>query len=135
MATPLYLNRQVSAIVNEGTDLIFYRRLYVDVSGTLTAITQALTSSITYSVFDAPTSSTASATGTLTVSSVIFDTLQTGTAFTTYADSTGYNFRTTMAKSLFPDPKSYRCEFVVTLTGGSVFTFDYEVNVRDFQGQ
>jgi hypothetical protein len=135
MASVLYLVRQTGAVVNEGSDLVFYRRLYADVSGTQTALTQALTTSISYSVYDSPTTTTASATGTLTVSSVIFDTLQTWSIWTTYLDSTGGNFRTTMAKSLFPDAKQYRVEFLVTLSGGNTFTFDYLVDVRDLQSQ
>jgi hypothetical protein len=123
-------------VVPEGTDLVFYRRLYLDVSGTQTAITKALTSSIAYKVFDSPTTTTAAATGTLVVNDVIYDTLQTWSVWTTYVDSTGGNFRGIMARSLFADGnKTYRVEFTITLASGYQFMFDYEVSVKDFQSE
>lgn len=138
MASVLYLTRKTSAIVAEGADLVFYRRIYTDVSGTQTALTQALTSAITYKVFDSPTTTTASASGSLTVSSVIFDTLQTNSIWTTYVDSTGYNFRSVFARSLFPDGnKTYRVEVIVTLAGGSGYQFpvDFELSTADIQSE
>ena len=133
----LNLTRSTSAVVSEGADLVFYRRLYVDSSGTLTPITQALTSTVTYKVFDNPTATTPSATGSLVVATVIFDTLQTGTVWTTFADSTGYNFRAIMARSLFPDGnKRYTVEITVTLTSGYQFPVVFEIETAlNLQGE
>jgi hypothetical protein len=85
-------------------------------------ITQASLSSITFTVWDLeatdPSSSTAS--GTLTVSSVVHDTLQTDDRWT--ADVVGYNFRHDVAATICTTGgHSYRFEYVFTASGGEVF--------------
>lgn len=99
------------------------------------AVTQASLSSITYKVFDASSTTpyTAIASGTLTIGSVIFDTLQTGAPWT--ADSTGYNFLWTAPASAFanlssglnPDQHTYRVEILFTPTSGEVFWAVFEL--------
>lgn len=61
-------------------------------------ITQASLSSITYSIRDLSTATT-TGTGSLTVSSVVFDNLQLDNRWT--KDAIGYNFRTTFASGSF----------------------------------
>lgn len=88
-----------------------------------TAITQASLTSIHYSLFDTngATPETAVVAGTsLTVSDVVFDTLQTDARWT--QDATGYNFRHTIAASVLAAPAHlYRAEYKFTPTSGEVF--------------
>lgn len=109
----------------------FYARVLVDSSGTLTAVTQAAVSTLTWTVAEVLSDGSLGTptTGTLTVSSVVYDTLQTGTVWTTFVDDgqfksglIGYNFRTQLAAANFPKGKTtYRVVFKWTLTGGTVF--------------
>lgn len=90
-------------------------------------VTQASLSSISYKVFDLNTSTTeAVASGPLTISSVIFDTLQTDARWT--ADSTGYNFRHEVAASVFATARHrYRIEYLFTPTTGQPFWAVFEI--------
>lgn len=91
-----------------------------------TAIVQADVSSIEYSVFDKADTSTATATGTLTAASVIFNTLQTDSRWG--KDSTGYNFAWNVPASVFATgSKTYRIEVKITPTSGEPIHI-----VRDF---
>ena len=75
---------------------------------------QADVSTITYSIY--PTdSTTAHTTATsLTVATVIFDTLQTDARWT--KDITGYNWRHDVAATVLVDPtKDYQIEYKVTI--------------------
>ena len=95
-------------------------------SGSL--ITQATLSTITYQVYDATTERSSGATA-LTISSVVFDTLQgTSLSDSRWAiDSTGYNFRAELPASVFPsDGKDYRVEFKFTPTSGAAFYLLFE---------
>lgn len=81
------------------------------------AITQASLSTITYKVFDLKTEVS---TGSLTISSVVFDTLQTDARWT--VDSTGYNFRWDAPASLFTTSgHQYRVEIRFTPASGAIF--------------
>lgn len=93
------------------------------------AIVQADISSIVYSVFDKSDLSTATATGTLTVSSVIFDTLQTPSLDACWSkDSTGYNFGWNVPATIFATgDKTYRIEVKITPVSGEAMHL-----VRDF---
>lgn len=85
------------------------------------AIVQADISSISISVFDLDNSnSTAQAATALTVSSVVFNTLQTDARWT--KDSTGYNFRYTIPASTFATGEhNYLAEVKFTPASGEVF--------------
>lgn len=97
-------------------------------------VTQASLSSASVKVFDLDSDDpdTAVYTATLTISSVIFDALQTDDRWT--VDSTGYNFRHDMPASAFPTGShNYRVEYKFTPTSGEVFwaLFDvFATNVR-----
>ena len=88
-------------------------------------LTQATTSSITYLVHDI-TAGADITSGSLTVSSVIFDALQTDDRWT--EDTTGYNFGYAAAASSFATPDhTYRVEFKFTPTSGQVFWVVFEL--------
>ena len=99
------------------------------------AITQSSLSSITYKVFDASSKTPYDllTSGTITIGSVIYDTLQTGAPWT--ADSTGYNFLWTAPASAFPnlsnglnpDQHLYRVEILFTPASGEVFWAVFEL--------
>jgi hypothetical protein len=91
-------------------------------------ITQASFTAITYKVFDR--AGTEVATGTVTIGSSVFDTLQTSDAAWTAAggSSTGYNFKHTIPASAFANPGRYRVEYKFDPTSGDDFflVFDHE---------
>jgi len=98
------------------------------VAGEGNFLQQADVTSITWKVFDlqSATPDTAITSGTSTVSTVVLDTVVTTSVLWT-KDTTGYNFAQDMAASNFPiGDRTYRLEFVVTLTGGAVFHGIYE---------
>jgi hypothetical protein len=79
---------------------------------------QADIDSIEYQIFP-HYSTTAHTTATaLTVSDVIYDTLQTDDIWD--EDATGYNFRHDVAATTFPSPDDYELEYKVTFAGSSV---------------
>ena len=109
----------ISGSIWEGSGATIMSRSYLN-SGS--AITQATISTLTYKVFDlsstAPT--TATSTGSFTVASVVFDTLQTDAIWT--ADSTGYNFKAAMTAASFPDgDRVYRVEVKFTPSSGQAW--------------
>jgi hypothetical protein len=97
-------------------------------------ITQSVITSIAVKVFDvdSDTPDTATYSATLTVSAVVFDTLQTDARWT--EDATGYNFRHDMPASAFPTGEhKYRVEYKFTPATGEVFWVLFDVtatNVR-----
>lgn len=104
----------------------FLARLMVDASNTLTAIQQSDLSSITYAVYYRTTEI---GSGTLTISSVVYNTLQTGTIWS--RDSTGFNMKVSLSSNLFPTGnREYRVEFTFTLAGGSKFHLVYDIFAR-----
>ena len=89
------------------------------------AIQQGDYGSITYAVFEEDTT-TAIATGTLTVADVVFDAYQTDARWS--VDDTGYNFRTTIAASDFTAGDGvYRIEFLFSPTGQEQFFVIFQV--------
>lgn len=92
------------------------------------AAQQADVTSIAYSVYDR-TGGAVVISGTLTVSSVVFDTLQTGAPWT--LDSTGYNFKATLAATAYPTGgRLYRVEFKWTFADGTVGFDVYDVKAE-----
>lgn len=96
-------------------------------------ILQATISSISLKVFDLADGEQVGATLALTVSSVIFDALQTDSRWT--EDATGYNFRYTLDGDYFPvGDRDYRIEVVFTPTTGSPFPLVYEISAQALMG-
>lgn len=93
------------------------------------AIVQADLASIALKVFNNSTKEQIGVTTALTVSDVIFDTLQTDYGWS--ADSEGYNFRYTMAATFFPTGgQVVLVEVIGTATsGGAVPIWHGKVNV------
>ena len=93
----------VMARVHDGPDLV-----------------QADINSIEWAVYYFDDNSVHTAASQLTVSNVIYDTLQTDSRWT--EDATGYNFRHDVAHAVLTDPsRDYRLEYRFTLAGGSEF--------------
>jgi hypothetical protein len=94
------------------------------ITGEGKALVQADLSSATYAIFDrsSTTPETPIATGTLTIGSVVFNTLQTSTDDPVWdVDTTGFNLRADFAASLFPSGGVlYRIEIKLTTTGSAV---------------
>jgi hypothetical protein len=100
-----------------------------------TAVTQASLTSITYKIFDTlsdtPTSAVAS--GTLTISDVIFDTLQTDARWT--KDNTGYNFLHTIGAGVLTKENTvYRIEYLFDPVTGENFYVVFEVTTSKIYG-
>lgn len=92
-------------------------------------MTQASVTGITWKVFDLFDNAQI-ATGTLTVSSVIFDTLQTPSIWT--VDTTGYNFRVDPANTTHPNGgTTYRFEFIFDPSSGEDFPVVFEVSTEN----
>ena len=85
-------------------------------------LTQASLTAITYAVFNASgnSPSTVVASGTLTISSVVYDALQTDARWT--VDSLGYNFLAVIPGTAFPlGGTLYRVEITFTDTSSQKF--------------
>lgn len=92
------------------------------------AITQATISSIAYRIADRHTKATIDS-DTLTVSSVVFDTLQTDARWT--ADATGYNFRWTLSAAQLPTGnRSVSVDLTLTTTGGDTIPVVFHLTTR-----
>ncbi len=109
------------------------------------AITQATITSIAYKVYEHDTKDAAvAATGgtlvagtasSLTVASVVFDTLQTAAPWDSTADALGYNFRyDSPAVDRPTGGKWYRHEIVFTPTSGAVFAIVWIVECLPMAG-
>jgi hypothetical protein len=99
------------------------------------AVTQASLTTITYKIFDtfSTTPTTAVASGTLTVSDVIFDTLQTDARWT--KDNTGYNFLHAIgAGVLTKEDTAYRIEYLFDPVTGGNFYVVFEVTTSKIYG-
>lgn len=113
----------------EGNDATVLSR--VDFNGS--NIQQADLSSIGYKIYKKNDPGTLIDSGTLTVANVIFDTLQTDSIWT--QDSTGYNFKTTVAGANLADPDViYRVEFQLTGTGGELAAVVAEITTLPMIG-
>ena len=105
----------VTGCVAEDSTFAVMLRLQVDGVNA----TQGVLSSITWKAWDERNTAAVYASGTLTVSDVVYDTLQTDGRWS--ADSTGYNFRHDITQATFTDPARYLIEYTVTMTGGNSF--------------
>lgn len=114
------------ATVWEGGDAINMAR----VTGADAAnITQASLTTIDWAVYKTD-GTVVSASASLTVSNVIFDTLQTDSRWT--EDSTGYNFRHTVPAATLADGDTvYRVEYKMTATGGEIIRVTYELTTQN----
>lgn len=110
-----------------------------------TAITQASISSIAYGVYehaskaDAETATdgdlVAGAATSLTVSSVVFDTLQTSAPWDSAADASGYNFKYDSPAADRPTGgKWYRHEIVFTSASGAKFAIVWVIECLPMAG-
>lgn len=116
----------IKGVAFEDTDLTFLARVEIDRAGNLEPVLQSELNAITYKVHDG---SAETGTGTATIGTSVFNTLQTGTIWT--VDSTGYNFKHQVGRAAFPAPKVYRVEYLFTLTGGTQFPVVFSVEVRN----
>lgn len=123
------------SVVFEDGGATFLARVYGN-SGS--AITQASLSSITCKVFDldSTTPDTAILTPTVTIASVVYDTLQTGGLWVDdngdALDSVGYNFAHAMPATAFPTGgHRYRIEYKLTPASGEVFWIVFEATATD----
>ncbi len=106
-----------------GFEALFLARV-VNKSGA--HITQAGVSTITYSVREAEGDEAATASGSLTVSEVVYNTLQYGGLWD--VDLDGYNFFAALPGACFPTAGTrYRVEFVLTPTSGNPYPLVFEV--------
>ena len=86
------------------------------------AAVQADVDAIEYQIFETDSTSAHTQATSLTVSDVIYDTLQTGGGWNT--DTTGWNFKHNVAATTFPTPGAYEMEYKVTFSGSSVVYLD-----------
>lgn len=126
--------RCIEGPVMEGTDPTFAARVQVIRGNDWGDVQQADVASITYASFevDADGAATQVSSGTLTISAVIFDALQTGDIWP-FED--GFNFRPSIQRENFPDGDvSYRVECLFTLTGGTRFYVVFRGPVLEIYG-
>jgi len=125
MPTP----KRPKARVNEGSGSSYLARVAIwDGSNAQ----QADITSINYATYDldGTTPETAVGSGALTVSAVIFDTLQTGDVWT--KDSTGYNFLHAIPAASLPNGgHRHRVVYLFTPASGETFTLVGELDVLE----
>jgi hypothetical protein len=98
-----------------------------------TNIVQADISSIAYKLFDKAAPTVLITSDTLTVSTVVFDTLQTDSRWD--VDTIGYNFRWDVPSTLLTaGGTNYRVELKFTATSGGIFHDVFEPSTRDLLG-
>ncbi len=96
------------------------------------AMLQSSVSSISYGVFDLSVGSppTQVASGTLTVGTVVYDTLQTDARWT--KDTTGYNFGWSAPASIFPKGgRKYQVEIKIVPTSGENFFLIFLITSKE----
>lgn len=105
-----------SQIVMEDSDFTILARIHsLGVN-----LTQAAVSTITYQIFYSDSDTAHTTATSLTVATVIYDTLQTDAMWT--RDITGYNFRHDVDNAVLVDPtRDYKFEYLFTMADGKVF--------------
>ncbi len=90
---------------------------------------QADVTSIAYTVYDLTAGALSSASASLTVSSVIFDTLQTNARWT--VDSTGYNFGFALPAAKIPTGDNvYVVDVAITPASGAVIPVIFRIETK-----
>lgn len=101
------------------------------------AITQSITTTVKVKMYDivsAPTTDTIS-NRSLTVSAVVYDTLQTTTDDARWTvDTTGYNFLYALPAADISTPTVYRVEITFTPTSGGAFPLVYQITAQGLLG-
>ena len=93
-------------------------------------ITQASLSTITVTIFNRRTKAEIVSVASLTVANVVFDTLQTDARWS--LDSSGYNFRHTVAASSLATPGIvHAVEYKFTPATGQVFWVVFDLTTRE----
>lgn len=116
----------ITGVVYEDSTFALMARFEVDGSNA----TQSDCSSITMKAWDTNDLTTTVLSTSLTVSSVVFDTLQTDGRWS--VDTTGYNFRYDVADTVCTTAGSrYLFEAVVTTAGGKLPPMRWEVECRN----
>ena len=116
---------EITGIVYEDSTFSLMSRFTVDGANA----TQSDCSSITMKAWDVDDYDTPVLDATLTVSAVVYDTLQTDGRWS--VDATGYNFRYDVADTVCTTPGTqYRFESVVTTSGGKLPPMVWIVNCK-----
>ncbi len=116
---------EITGIVYEDSTFSLMSRFTVDGANA----TQSDCSSITMKAWDVDDYDTPVLDATLTVSAVVYDTLQTDGRWS--VDATGYNFRYDVADTVCTTPGTqYRFEAVVTTSGGKLPPMVWIVNCK-----
>ena len=117
---------EITGIVYEDSTFSLMSRFTVDGANA----TQSDCSSITIKAWDVDDYDTPVLDATLTVSTVVYDTLQTDGRWS--VDATGYNFRYDVADTVCTTPGTqYRFEAVVTTSGGKLPPMVWIVNCKE----
>ena len=94
------------------------------------AVQQADVSAISYTVEESTDPSTEVASGTLTVSSVVYNTLQTDSRWA--RDTTGFNFAAAMPATTVPNGSmTYLVDYTFTPATGQQYHFPVVLHTRD----
>ena len=122
-------NNPIEVVAWEDTGLVWMARV-LGQDGE--AVTQASLDSIVMTSMDLDDYSSVT-TATLTISSVVFDTLQTDDPRWT-ADQRGYNFLYAVPAAAIPSPgKTYRVGLLFTPSSGQPFALGLDVTTRRLQ--
>lgn len=122
-------NNPIEVVAWEDTGLVWMARV-LGQDGE--AVTQASLDSIVMTSMDLDDYSSVT-TATLTISSVVFDTLQTADPRWT-ADQRGYNFLYAVPAAAIPSPgKTYRVGLLFTPSSGQPFALGLDVTTRRLQ--
>jgi hypothetical protein len=95
-------------------------------------VIQDAITSITYSIRDILIPGTLVSGGSLTVVTVVFDTLELAPIWT--VDAVGYNFKWPLAKTLIPNSEKYRVEIKFIPITGEQFFLVYELDCKEVLG-
>lgn len=116
-----------------GRSCLLMARVLVNIVGEATYVKQANLTSISYVVWNRGVQ--VGLTGTLVIADVIYDTLQTGSTWTTTIDSTGGNFSFELSGDYLPDAdEMYTVTVTFAPTGGEEFDVEFEIATLNPRG-